>query len=525
MARLPQRSSTQPLAPPNKIALENQKQGNPKSEWGIDRRRRSPTSRALRPRSARNIGQTVDFKIATDSTHYRIEIYRLGYYGGDGARKVETIDKIADDCAGPAASDRRHVARPDRLPATGRFRRAGRFPQDAVSGVYFAKLVREDGTERREHHPVHRPRRRFDQRHRLPDLRHDLAGLQCLGRRQPLLRQRSGRSERHDRLHAAELQLRPQGDRPRLGGQLQPALHHQHQPAGGTQDYIFGVEHSAIRWLEQNGYDVSYISGVDTTRNGSQLLNHEAFLSVGHDEYWSGEQRANVEAARDAGVNLAFWSGNEVYWKVRWETSIDGNGTPYRTMVCYKETWGGTPRSERHVRPAPGAIRAMPIPGQEPENSLTGTMFTVDSYRLDTITIPYDYSNLRFWRNTDVADLQPGETHSLVQNLLGYEWDSDVDNGFRPAGLINMSLSTVSVDTYLRDYGTTVGSGHGDAQPDHVSRRKRRAGVRRRHGVLVLGPRRPARRRSDARPIRTSSRRWSTCSPTWASSRRRWRQA
>ena len=43
------------------------------------------------------------------------------------------------------------------------------------------------------------------------------------------------------------------------------------------------------------------------------------------------------------GVNLAFWSGNEVYWKVRWETSIDGNGTPYRTMVCYKETWGGTP--------------------------------------------------------------------------------------------------------------------------------------------------------------------------------------
>ena len=227
-------------------------------------------------------------------------------------------------------------------------------------------------------------------------------------------------------------------------------------PSGGTHDFIFGVEHSAIRWLEQNGYDVSYISGVDATRSGSLLLNHEAFLSVGHDEYWSAEQRTNVEAARDAGVDLAFWSGNEVYWKVRWETSIDGNGTPYRTMVCYKETWGGTPDPSST---GTGTWRdpRFADPGQEPENSLTGTMFTVDSYRLDTITIPYDYSNLRFWRNTDVAELQPGQTFSLVQNLLGYEWDSDVENGYRPAGLINMSLSTVSVATYLRDYGTTIG--------------------------------------------------------------------
>ena len=61
-------------------------------------------------------------------------------------------------------------------------------------------------------------------------------------------------------------------------------------------------------------------------------------MSVGHDEYWSGQQRANVEAARDAGVNLAFFSGNEIFWKTRWENSIDGSGTPYRTLVSYKET-------------------------------------------------------------------------------------------------------------------------------------------------------------------------------------------
>ncbi len=69
------------------------------------------------------------------------------------------------------------------------------------------------------------------------------------------------------------------------------------------------------------------------------LIGHKAYISVGHDEYWSGEQRANVEAARDAGVNLLFWSGNEVYWKTRYEASIDGTDTAYRTLVCYKETW------------------------------------------------------------------------------------------------------------------------------------------------------------------------------------------
>ena len=61
-------------------------------------------------------------------------------------------------------------------------------------------------------------------------------------------------------------------------------------------------------------------------------------MSSGHDEYWSAPQRANVEAARDAGVNLAFFSGNEVFWKTRWEPSADGSNTPDRTLVSYKDT-------------------------------------------------------------------------------------------------------------------------------------------------------------------------------------------
>jgi hypothetical protein len=39
-----------------------------------------------------NVGEAVSFKIGTDSAKYRIDIYRLGYYGGAGARLLATAD-------------------------------------------------------------------------------------------------------------------------------------------------------------------------------------------------------------------------------------------------------------------------------------------------------------------------------------------------------------------------------------------------------------------------------------------------
>ena len=110
------------------------------------------------------------------------------------------------------------------------------------------------------------------------------------------------------------------------------------EPESGPQDTVFGAEYSAIYWLEQNGYDVSYISGLDTATNGSLLLNHKIFMDAGHDEYWTDSQVANVQAAANAGVNLAFLSGNEIFWQTRFEPSIDGSATANRTLVTYKDS-------------------------------------------------------------------------------------------------------------------------------------------------------------------------------------------
>src|SRR3989475_25538 len=94
-------------------------------------------------------------------------------------------------------------------------------------------------------------------------------------------------------------------------------------------------EINLVRWLERSGYDVTYSSDIDTHVNGGELKNHKAFLSVGHDEYWSKEMFDAAEAARDTGVNLAFFGANQVYTQVRFEPSAAGVAN--RVMVCYRD--------------------------------------------------------------------------------------------------------------------------------------------------------------------------------------------
>ncbi len=49
-----------------------------------------------------------------------------------------------------------------------------------------------------------------------------------------------------------------------------------------------------VRWLEREGYDVTYSTNVDTHTNARILDRHKGWLSVGHDEYWTWQMRAHV---------------------------------------------------------------------------------------------------------------------------------------------------------------------------------------------------------------------------------------
>ena len=92
---------------------------------------------------------------------------------------------------------------------------------------------------------------------------------------------------------------------------------------------------------------------------------------------------------------------------------------------------------------------------------MTGTIFTVNYTGPVTtaITVPAEFANMRFWRNTSIASLAPGTTATLATATLGGEWDEDLDNGSRPTGLFDLSSTTVDVPGRVIDYGTTFGPG------------------------------------------------------------------
>ncbi|WP_322754733.1 DUF4082 domain-containing protein [Frankia sp. Cas3] len=424
-----------PCGPPvvNPIACENTKTGSPQSEWdttgtGDD------TIQGFSTDISVNAGSTVHFKIKTSASAYRIDIYRLGWYGGDGARKMATVNH-----SGVQSQPACLFYTATNLTDCGNWAESTSWavPGSAVSGVYAAKLTRTDTNANS---------------HIVFVVRNDTS-------HSDVLYQTSDTTwQAYNSFGGASLYPGPIGRAYKVSYN-RPFTTRGDVPDG--RDFVFANEYPMIRFLERNGYDVSYASGVDTDRYGSLLTNHKTFLSVGHDEYWSGQQRANVEAARDAGVNLAFFSGNEVYWKTRWEPSTEGSSTPYRTMVTYKETyldvvdpqdppiWTGTWRDPRKSPPADGG---------RPENALTGTGYMANNSDL-TIMVPAADGKMRFWRNTSIASLAPGASAALSQHSIGYESDEDLDNGSRPAGLVQLSTTTGAVSQYLQDYGTTVAPG------------------------------------------------------------------
>ena len=94
-----------------------------------------------------------------------------------------------------------------------------------------------------------------------------------------------------------------------------------------------------IEYLEENGYDISYVSQANVAASGgaSMLEQHKVFMTAGHSEYWDVGSPGQLTAARNAGVNLAFFTGNTMWWKTRWANSQYGN-EPYRTLITYKES-------------------------------------------------------------------------------------------------------------------------------------------------------------------------------------------
>jgi hypothetical protein len=417
----------------NPIVCENSKPGVPPNAWSVQGAG-DPGLQGFGTQISVNRGQIIDFKVTAVSA-WHFDVLRLGWYQGNGARLIAS--GLTPSAPQPQDQPPCLTDTDTGLVDCGNWgvSASWQVPADAVSGVYIALLSRDDTG---------------GQSHIVFVVRDDSSHSKMV------VQTSDTTWEAYNTFGGFSLYQGPNAQhRAYKVSYNRPFITVSNDP----RNWWTNVELPMWQYLERNGYDVSYISGVDTDRSGALLMNHQIFVSSGHDEYWSGPQRANVEAARDAGVNLAFFSGNTMYWKTRYEPSTDGSNAPYRTLVSYKEsfanavidpaspTWTGLWRDTRFSPPEDGG---------RPENSVLGQSSTVICCQ-DTMQVTAADAKLRLWRNTALATMAPDTTYSLTNGSLGYEFDTDVDNGAQPPGLIRESTTTTTQQSVIKDFSENTG--------------------------------------------------------------------
>jgi len=157
-------------------------------------------------------------------------------------------------------------------------------------------------------------------------------------------------------------------------------LHHLSPYAGsaGWPDW----ELPFMQWAEREGYAVDVVTNADLEDHPELLSgpgdnSYALYLSVGHDEYWSGPMRDTVEGFIARGGNAAFLSGNTAFWQVRLEQPTPEG--PAATMIGYK---GNLKSDPVYGTDRVGELSCMwsdALVGR-PENHMTGVSFVRGGY-------------------------------------------------------------------------------------------------------------------------------------------------
>ncbi len=442
---------------------------------------------AFTPQTSYNLGESVPIKIGTDlpsfpATNVNISIYRIGWYGGDGARL------IAGAGANNVKVSNSFQCNPENT-TTGELNCSNwsvsytvpgsKLP---ISGIYEAVITdaEDNAIENYVVFPVRNDARPSQVLYVLPSA--DYEAYNTWGCKSLYYDACGGANT----ISGDERAVAVSFDRPEKEGEQQ-------------YNHFFGPDYLTVAWLEQQGYEVDYTSDVDLDSNGSQLLNHKVDLVSGHSEYWSYNEFNNFKAAREAGVSILSLSANTAYWQTRYENN-------HRTLVCYKTIQGssdgnpgatpndpasigpnGEPRPQfaTTTRRDPGAPAGDPnappggrIGPNEPENSLFGVMYVGDndSERFH-LTIPAGNANGEFasnpaWRN---AGLSTTSTTTLPEANVGWEWDQVPTQASylaqEPAGVKKLTLTNVanSEDSWLQDAGRARATTPPPGEPSNVS--------------------------------------------------------
>ncbi len=396
-------------------------------------------------------GETVTLYISTAApTSYNIDVYRIGFYGGAGGRLHFSKHNIKGIAQGNWTSSKGLVNCPSAIIdlethlVDANWQPAFELPigADWVSGVYLIKLSATPfaGLVKAESYiplVVREPKDRADILFSLPVNTYQAYNIW------------GGSS-----LYGLTGAFASGETNPAFAKATKVSFNRPYDRSCGAGDFPAWDIH-VVRWLEREGYDVAYTTNVDTAVNPDSLLHHRVIVSGGHDEYWTKSMRDGMEAARDHGISLAFFGANAAYWQARFEP--DQAGKANRTLTCYKvgaqplnasQNLSLDPLHQQQPELVTSTWRDPAV--NRPENALMGIMYNSyiafkqgkGYYLPDWVVAPGKLDTLM-----EGTGLTPGQ--HVKGGLLGYEYDTMMDNGHTPSSLVILSESPI-INVYNR---------------------------------------------------------------------------
>jgi hypothetical protein len=327
--------ATPPAAQRDLIQRENAKPGT--RDWLLTNTRIDPATKYRCPwiegycsRTSVRAGETIQFHVSTNpASPFRIDLYRMGYYGGEGGRHITTLGPFKGSIQPDPETGPRRLRECKWDPCASL-----KIPNDWVSGVYLGKLTAE---------------RENLQSYVIFIVRDD--------RRADFIFQCSDTTWQAYNRWPSQFSLYDDGkntwywgpgsdisfDRPY--GKYCQILD---APLTTGSGEWFLWEFPMAYWLEQHGYDVTYISNLDAHIDAHGLKRAKGFISNGHDEYYSLEMFNNLRGAIADGLNVGFFSGNVCCGRI--DPRPGGSGSPNR-IFSRIDFWG--PRDEEEIKRFP----------------------------------------------------------------------------------------------------------------------------------------------------------------------------
>lgn len=261
--------------------------------------------------------------------------------------------------------------------------------------------------------------------------------------------------------------LRPRGfeERPWAGDRDWPRRR-ELSPYDSSAGFLEKWEHAFVAWAEAEGLALDFLTDRDLETDGGVLDPYKVVIVVGHSEYWSAGQRDAIEAFVDAGGNLAIFSGNTCFWKVRFEQA----GARF---ICHK--WRGLeadPIAREHPDQATHLWSHQAF--ARPEATITGLSFLFGGYHRLGLCVArgqggYTVVDEHHWA-LEGADLFWGDVIGADLPLLGYENDGcrfryDEEGALRSAPMLGVPADLEIIAIAPCAFGEEEGRGYAPLIP------------------------------------------------------------